>query len=84
MILKAPITYETITLGVLDKVAVDYPNIAISDVGEIPLWDISKWDQAKFPFEVLPISIESTARFKILSRDVDPNNHELIFNLREV
>jgi hypothetical protein len=84
MILKAPITYETITLGVLDKVAVDYPNIAISDVGELPLWDISKWDQARFPFEVLPISIESTARFKILSRDVDPNNHELIFNLREV
>ena len=64
MILKAPITYETITLGVLDKVAVDYPNIAISDVGEIPLWDISKWDQAKFPLKFYLYQSESTARFR--------------------
>lgn len=84
MVLRSPIDYDTIALKVLDKVAVDYPNIAISDTDDLPLWDLSTWDSARYPFEVLPIAIESTARFKILSKDIDPNNHEMVFYLREV
>ena len=84
MTIRAPIDYDTIALNVLDKVAVDYPNISISDTGSIPLWDLATWDVAKFPYEVLPITIESGARFKILSKDIDTQNHEMVFLLREV
>jgi hypothetical protein len=84
MILRVPIDYETIALNVLDKVSIDYPNIPINDSAEIPLWDLSTWDEAVFPHEVLPISIESNAEFKILSKDIDPKNHEMVFYVREV
>lgn len=84
VILRAPIDYETIALNVLDKIAIDYPNIAINDTADIPLWDLALWDSARYPFEVLPIAIEASARFKILSKDIDPSNHEMIFYVREV
>ena len=84
VILRAPIDYETIALNVLDKIAIDYPNIAINDSADIPLWDLALWDSARYPFEVLPIAIEASARFKILSKDIDPSNHEMIFYVREV
>jgi len=84
VILRAPIDYETIALNVLDKISIDYPNIAINDSADIPLWDLALWDSARYPFEVLPIAIEASARFKILSKDIDPSNHEMIFYVREV
>jgi hypothetical protein len=84
LVIRAPIDYDTISLNVLDKVAVDYPNVAINDTAEIPFWDLATWDEARFPYEILPIAIEASARFKILSRDIDPTNHEMVFYLREV
>lgn len=84
MILKVAIDHETIALNVLDKVSIDYPNIGINDEAAIPLWDLAVWDEDVYPNEVLPIAIESSAEFKILSRDIDPANHEMIFYVREV
>jgi hypothetical protein len=84
LILRAPMDYDTIALGLLDKVSIDYPNVGIPENGSLPLWDLAVWDVAKFPNEILPITIESTAEFKILSRDVDPTNQEMVFYLREV
>lgn len=84
LILRVPIDYDTIALRVLDKISIDYPNVAINDSAPIPLWDLAVWDVAKYPYEVLPIAIEASAEFKILSRDIDPTNQELIFYVREV
>ena len=84
LILRCPIDYDTIALQVLDKCVIDYPNIAIGDNSAVPLWDLSIWDVARFPYEVLPISIENGARFKILSKEIDPTNHEMVFYMREV
>lgn len=83
-IIKTPIDYTTIALKVLDRVTVDYPNVPINDFASIPLWDLAVWDSAVYPYEVLPIAIESNAAFKILSKDIDPANQELAFYLREV
>lgn len=81
--LRAPMEEETVDLRVLDKVVVDYPNVGINDSAPIPYWDLAVWDVAKYPNEVLPITIESTARFKLLSRNIDPTNQEMVLYLRE-
>lgn len=84
MILKAPLDYETLALWLLDRVAVDNPNVAIAAGGNLPLWDKAKWDIDRFPHEILPLTIDSALRFKILSRSIDPTNHEVSFELREL
>lgn len=84
MKLRVPIDYETIALEVLDRVAIDYPNVAVAAGGEVPLWDLATWDSSVYPFEMLPIAIEVSANFKILSKDIDTANHEIIFYVREI
>lgn len=83
-ILRAPMNYDTIALNLLDKVSVDYPNIGLVESGNLALWDSAVWDVDKFPIEILPITIDAATRFKILSKDIDTANQEVVFYLREV
>ncbi len=84
LLLRVPIDYATIALKVLDRIAIDYPNVAIPSSGDIPLWDLAVWDSAVYPLETLPISIDASTNFKILSKDIDTSNHELVFYVREI
>lgn len=83
--LRCQMDYDTIALDVLDRVNVDYPNIAIAAEGSVlPFWDTAIWDSDKFPIEVLPITIDASLEFKILSKDIDMQNQEMVFLLREI
>lgn len=84
LILRTPIDHDTIALKVLDKVQIDYPNVGVNPGTDIPLWDSAIYDEAVYPYEILPIAIEDSARFKILSRDIDPSNQEMVFYCREI
>jgi hypothetical protein len=82
LMIRVPLEISTHDLTLLDKIQVDYPNVGMA--AELAVWDDAVWDEAVFPYEILPIAIEDSARFKIIAKEIDPTNQELVLSLREV
>lgn len=83
-ILKAPLNYDTVALNLLDKVSVDYPVIYTSATNSaMPIYGEAVYGVAKAPYGQFSLNIESTARFKILSKTIDLKNETISFEMRE-
>jgi len=83
--LTAPLTYEVLELFILDKVQVDYPTPYRSPEGDnIPLYGVSIYGEARYPFGEYGITIKDTDRFKIMGRKINTKNQLVTFSLREI
>jgi hypothetical protein len=85
MDLDAFITPATLELFLLDKIAIDYPSVALPvESRRTAQYEVSPYDRDYYADELLPLTIESTARFKVMTRIVDWKNETLKFSLREI
>jgi hypothetical protein len=85
MIVETAMTPSTLALYLLDKVSVDYPSVALVNENEAAaLYGIGEYDVNYYADELLTVTIEDTARFKIMSRVLDFKNEVIKFALREV
>ena len=83
--LKVEMNYETMELFFLDKVNIDYPTVYISTEGDgIPVYNVSKYDQAVYPIPESVLTIDINRRFKILGVNIDVKNQTIEHNLKEV
>lgn len=85
MVLHTPVTIDRLALYLLDKVAVDYPPVPIQNENEpVAIYGVGEFGVDYYADSIFPITIEESARFKILRRVVDFKREVLAFYLREV
>lgn len=83
--IKTPVTYETLELFLLDKINIDYPTIYIPSEGsEVPIYDVSKYDEAVYAKPLSALTIDINRRFKIMSANIEVKNELFEFELREI
>lgn len=84
-VINVPITYENLELNILDQVRVDYPTTYFSGstlVG-VPLYGVSKYDEATYPYGEFSLVISPATPFKILGIKVDLKKQTIEYKLKE-
>lgn len=84
--LITPIRPDRLDLFLLDKVSVDYPSMALLPPGgrNVAIYQIGEYDRDYYAESVFALTIESSARFKIMSRRVNFRDETITFHLREI
>lgn len=73
-------------LFLLDRVAVDYPSVALPVENQrTAQYDVPPgYDSDYYAEELLPLTIESTARFKVMARTINFKDETMKLSLREI
>lgn len=83
--IETPITYAALDVGLLDKIAVDYPTVFTpADSNPLPRYGQSLYAGARYPFAQWSLKISKTARFKVLSKKIDPVKQIITFGVRGI
>lgn len=83
--LNTPLTYDVLDLFYLDKVNVNYPTVYIAGDGkDIPLYGVSKYDEASYPIPESALYIDINREWKIVGVNINIKQQELEFNLKEI
>ena len=80
------LTYDTLALRMLDRVAVDYPTVygPGQPGAEIPLYGIAIYGEAIYPGGQFGLTIDVTTPFKIMGKKIDAKNKTITFDLKEI
>lgn len=85
MLLEGFVDVNTLALFLLDRVVVDYPSVALpNENNPLAVYEIGEYDQDYYAEELIPLTIESSARFKIMTRQIDFKKETVKFQLREI
>lgn len=80
-----PFNYTTKERELLDRVAFDYPLIAIEfDGNELPIYGIAKYDDAVYPVEYASFTLSTVDEFKVLGKSIDTQKGLLTLHVRGV
>lgn len=83
--LEVALDYETAALNILDRVAIDYPTVAIPyDGGELPRYGLVKYGEVRYPYTQWTLTIDISTNFKIMNRKVNIKKQTMSFGLREI
>lgn len=83
--LETPLLYETWALNILDKVQVDYPTVySPADNNPLPRYGAVVYGTSRYPYGQFTLTIDSSRRFKILSKKLNKRKNTILFTLREV
>jgi len=83
--LIVPLQFDTLTLTLLDRIAVDYPVPVVPSIGvETPKYAIAIYGTAVLPFGILNLSIPVAENWKIMSRALDFRRNLITFEVRRV
>ena len=81
----APLTPNTATLKLLDRVDVDYPTVYLpADGGILPRWGQVKWGDFVWPVGSFELTISQSTKFKVIGRKISVKNETIEFDLREI
>lgn len=80
--LKAPVTYKTLALNLLDKVQVDYPTVLVGD--QIPICGVAEYGEAQLPDALWSFTVTTDDYYKIIAKTVNPKDQTIDFRLREI
>lgn len=83
MELTAPLTYDTLEVDLLDRVAIDYPTVYTS-LDPLPICGIAICGEAKLPKGIWSFMLTTTEEFKVIGRTLDIRNALFKYKLREV
>lgn len=84
--LTAHIDLDMLDIVFLDQVRVDYPTTytpAEFD-GELPLYGVAIYGEARYPYGQFSITIDKETPFKIMGIDIHVKNQQLIFQIEEI
>lgn len=83
--MKTPMIIGTLTLNLLDKVAVDYPTNTIAIGDELlPIIGVVKVGEFIVPFSEFSLTLSTSDNFKIITKSVDILKEEITLGLRAV
>lgn len=83
--LECFITPETLAIFLLDRISIDYPSVALPPTdGHTPAqYEVSNWDEDYYAEELLPLTIASADRWKVMARVIDFKKETMKLSLRE-
>ena len=85
MILMTPLDKNTVDLFLLDRVSVDYPSeYVVAETQNVAIYEIGEYDVDYYAAPIARLEIESTARFKIMSRRLSFDKFTMAYGLREI
>jgi hypothetical protein len=82
--LSCALTPDTLALALLDRVALDYPQVITENYGEIPLVGTAIVDEAILPGALFDFQIDTSTNWNIISRAVLIKEGLMRFKLREI
>lgn len=84
--LTTPISYETLALNLLDRVAIDYPTVFVSVKEGIPLPVCGQaiCGEAVLPRGLWAFTIDTTKNQKIIGKKIDAKTGNITFQLRGI
>ena len=83
--LTTNLTYDSNSLEILSKVNINYPTVFFpSDENPLPIFGVSKFGEAKFPYGEWSLTLTESEYFKIIGIDISLRKEQVILNLREV
>lgn len=84
MDLTTPLTYDTLSLNLLDRVAVDYPTVYVSEGFSFPICGVAVCGAAVLPRGIWSFQIDTTTNWKIIKKTVNASKFEVTLTLREI
>lgn len=82
--LTVPLTYENLSIGILDQVRVDYPNVYRAATADgLPIYGVAIYGTSVYPNGEFSITISPDTPFKIMGKSIDTKNQQIIFNVKE-
>lgn len=83
--LETPMRYETWALNILDRVLIDYPTVYTpADNNPLPRYGAVTYGTSRYPYGQFTLTIDSSRRFKILSKKLNKKKNTILFTLREI
>lgn len=83
--LKVVLNEETLALEFLNRVAIDYPAIAIAGEFDVPTYGFAVYGVSGYPISYFNFTFDPTDdNWKIMGRTIDMNNFTIEFDLREI
>lgn len=82
--LYSPITYKTLALGLLDRVAIDYPTVYYPQESPLPICGIAVCGEAVLPKVKWAFRLGTDQFFKIIGKSLDAKTSLFKFKLREI
>lgn len=80
-----PLTYETLALGFLDRVAIDYPPVAYGGEGDIPIYGLAVYGASFYPISQFSLTLDPDEdQFKIMGKKVDTKFGNITLSLRRI
>jgi hypothetical protein len=79
-----PLTFDTLALQILDRIAVDYPTVYVPGENEIPICGVFEWDEAVLPEALWTLTISVEDNYKIISKKIDIKNQNIEFRVRKI
>jgi hypothetical protein len=81
--LTVQLNYDTVDLGLLEKVIIDYPIVYVSDTDPLPICGAAICGEAVLPRGLWSFSVESD-EYKIMGRTIDVASGLIKFKMRKV
>jgi len=75
--------YPKLALNLLDKVKVDYPTVFVEQDFPLPICGLVVCGEGVLPLGLWSFSVPASREYKIIKKQVDPRNIQMIFKLRE-
>lgn len=82
--LTVPISFETLTLQLLDRISIDYPVVYFSNDSTLSLCGACLCGETPLPEGMWSFSIDPSDHYKIMGRTVDIKNGLITFKVREI
>lgn len=85
MKLTAPLNTDTIGIGLLDRVTIDFPSIALPPQGfPVAIYGQGVYGTHYYAYETSQLVISSSDAFKVLEKSIDLKKDTVTFRLREI
>lgn len=82
ILLYCPMNYSTAALGLLSRVAIDFPLVPINQ--NLPLYGLAQYGVDQYPINVANFTRNAAQNYKIIGVTMDPSNKQFQFQLRSI
>jgi hypothetical protein len=81
--LVTPMDYETLALGLLDRVDIDFPRVPVS-ASLLPIYGVAAYGEAEYPMVLSSFFIDSSTPFKVIGIELDMKRNQVSLALRRI
>lgn len=80
------VSYETLALGLLARVNVDYPTVYYTATygGIFPVYGVARYGKAVYPLSETSMTIDVATNFKIMGISILTKEQNIVFKLKEI